>query len=346
MIFKKKQFWGSLIAIALLIYCVKDIKISDIETLSHRLDLAYLIPTVICAFIFIVIKGLRWRVIASRQKKIRVFRVLSLYAAGQVINIVMPALAGQVGRLFLFAKTEGLKKTFVFSTIVLEVLFDSLSLIFFLMLTSVAFVVPDEYRTVGYILSAATVLVLVLLYLMLHFQHRIEEFASKRFRERWPGFYIGLKKFLRSFVQGINLLRSTQHFAGTFAYSLVGWALHTFVIYFLLMSFGFHLPFAAAASVMIINTIALMVPITPGNAGTFEVAVSTALSAFSIPRTDAVLFALALHLLDLLPILVLGSIFLRQEKLSISDIKSEHEDDEIYKHVSEDGTFLETEEKT
>ncbi len=345
MIFKKKQFWGTLIAIALLVYCVKDIKISDLEALSHRLDLAYLIPTIICGFLFIITKGLRWRIFAIPQKNIRKFRALSLYAAGQVINIIMPALTGQVGRLFLFAKTEGLKKTFVFSTIVLEILFDSLSLIVFLLFTSLAFVVPDRYRTVGYILAIATVFVMILLYLMLHFQHSIENSAARHLRHRWPSFYIGVKKFLRSFVQGINLLRSTQHFASTFAYSIVAWIFHTSVIFFLLRSFGFHLPFAAAASVMIINTLALMIPITPGNAGTFEVAVSTSLAAFSVPRTDAVLFALALHLLDMLPIVTLGSIFLRQEKVSISDIKSQHEDDELYSHVSEDGTFVETEEE-
>ncbi|HKK21333.1 MAG TPA: lysylphosphatidylglycerol synthase transmembrane domain-containing protein [candidate division Zixibacteria bacterium] len=346
MILKKKQFWGTLIAIALLAFCVKDIRIADLQTLSHRLDLTYLIPTIVCGFLFIFIKGLRWRIFAAPQKWIRPFRAISLYSAGQVINIVMPALAGQVGRLFLFSKTEGLKKTFVFSTIVLEILLDSLSLIVFLLLTSVAFVVPDQYRTVGYILAAATVFVFVLLYLILHFQHRIEESAAKHLRHRWPGFYIGVKKFLRSFVQGINLLRSTQHFATTFGYSIVAWIFHTSVIFFLLRSFGFHLPFAAAASVMIINTLALMIPITPGNAGTFEVAVSTSLLAFSVPRTDAVLFALALHLLDLLPIVTLGFIFLRQERLSLREIKNQHEDDELYSHVSEEGTFVETEEES
>ena len=96
---------------------------------------------------------------------------------------------------------------------------------------------------------------------------------------------------------------------------------------------------------MIINTVALMIPITPGNAGTFEVAVSTSLAAFQVGRTDAVLFALALHLLDFLPIAVLGSLYLRTEKVSIRKISLEHEDEIIFDKLSEEGTLLEKEEK-
>ena len=94
------------------------------------------------------------------------------------------------------------------------------------------------------------------------------------------------------------------------------------VIWFLYESFGFDLPIAAAAAIMIINTIVLMVPLTPGNAGTFEFAVSTSLAAFSIGRTDAVLFALSLHLMDLLPIVTMGSIFFHLEKISLRELKA------------------------
>lgn len=344
-ILKKKQFWGSLIAIALLVYCVKDIRFADIERLSHSVKLIYLIPAIILSFLFIITKAFRWRLMVSQQKPMKPFRSLSLYSAGQILNIIMPMLTGQVGRMFLFSRNEGLKKTFIFSTIVLEIIFDSISLLIFLLLTSIAFAIPDEYRSVSYIIGGVTVVVVIILYLILHYQTKIEDLTQRHTRHRWPSFYIGIKKFIRSFVKGINLLRSSQHFFSSLGYSVASWITHTLVVYFLLKSFGFNLPFAAAASIMIINTLALMIPITPGNAGTFEVAVSTSLAAFSVGRTDAVLFALALHLLDLLPIGILGYIYLHLEKVSIKDIKEKHQDDNMFDKVSEDGTLIDNEEK-
>lgn len=342
-IFKKKQLWGSLIAVALLIFCVKDIRIKDVEALFQRVDYWYLLLAFIFSYGFIISKGFRWKLMLSQQKPMKPWRALSLYSAGQILNIVMPMLTGQVGRMFLFSKKEGLKKSFIFSTIVLEILFDSLSLILFLLMTSIAFVFPEKYRFVSYIIASITFVMIIILYLILHFQYSLENSMQKRLKPRWPSFYIGLKKFIRSFVKGINLLKSSQHFFGSLAYSIVSWITHTLVVYFLLKGFGFELPFAAAASIMIINTVALMIPITPGNAGTFEVAVSTSLAAFSVGRSDAVLFALALHLLDLIPTGILGFIYMHLEKISISEIKAEHEDENMFDKVSEDGSLIENE---
>jgi len=101
---------------------------------------------------------------------------------------------------------------------------------------------------------------------------------------------------------------------------------HAAAIYFLFLSFGFKLPLISAVVIMVINTVALMVPITPGNAGTFELAVAAPLLAFKIGRTDAVMFALALHIIDFLPIMVMGSIFIHTERLSIKEIEKEGEE--------------------
>jgi uncharacterized protein (TIRG00374 family) len=345
MFLKKKQFWGTLIAIALLAYCVKDVRLHHLESLAERLDFRYVIPAILCAFAFPISRALRWRLMVSQQKKVPAGRVITLYSAGQILNIVMPALTGQVGRLILFSRSEGLRKTYIFSTILLEVLFDAISLIVVLVLTSLAFVLPAKYGPAGYIISAIVIVVLVLLYLLLHYQQSLENFGRRRLRERWPGLYVSLRKFLRSFTQGLNLLRSSQHFIGSLFYSLLSWVVHILMVYYLLKSFGFHLPIAASASIMIINTLALMIPITPGNAGTFEFAVSTALAAFpEVGRSDAVLFALALHLLDLLPVMVLGFIYIKFEKVSISELKEKHEGEDIFDRVSDDGTLIEDEE--
>jgi uncharacterized protein (TIRG00374 family) len=304
----------------------------------------YTIPAFICAFGFYIFRALRWRLMVSQQKPLKVLRAIFLYSAGQILNAVMPVLTGQVGRIFLFSRKEGFRKTFIFSTIVLEILFDAISLILFLFVTSLSFVFPDKYRTLGIAMSVATLFGIILLYLFLHYQKNLEEFGRRRFRQRWPGFYITVKKFIRSFIKGIEMLKSSQHLFRTLLYSLMQWLTHILTIYLLMKSFGFGLSFASAVAIMIINQIAVMIPITPGNAGTFEVVVSTSLAAFSVSRSDAVLFAVTLHMFDLLPVFIMGYIFLHYERVSISEIKARHEDESVLDRLSEDGTLIENEE--
>lgn len=338
---KKKQFWGGLIGLVLLVYCVKDVKLAEVKSLFSRVDYNYLVLALMGAFVFIVLRALRWRLMVARHIQLPVVRTVTLYAAGQVLNIIMPVLTGQVGRLILFARKLNLRKTFVFSTFLLEVLFDAISLILYMGFTSLAFAFPKEYRDVSFVVAGVTVLVMLGLYLMLHYQRSLEECGRRWLSGRWPGVYVTLKKSMRSFAKGMELLRSSQHMAGSIAYSLLAWTTHMMVIYCLYRSFGFHLPIAAAAALMIVNTIVLLIPITPGNAGTFEVAVSASLAAFSVLRSDAVLFALALHLLDLLPVTIIGLFFFRFEKVSFHEIRTTHDDEIIFHKISEEGTFVE-----
>lgn len=342
-IWKKKQFWGGIIGVALLAYCLKDIKPAEIRLLAERVNLYFLIPALLAAILYIYLRAMRWRSIIGQVRKVPAFHCLTLYAAGQTLGMLMPALTGQVGRVMLFSKKASLRKTFVFSTLVLEILFDAISLIVFMFVTSLAFVFPSEYRYLSFVVAGGTVIVLMVLYFILHNQERLDSLCRRRLRHRWPGVYISTKKFMRSFTKGIELLRSSHHIAGAMVYSMASWTVHMFVIWFLIKSFGFQVPFAAASVIMIVNTIVLMVPITPGNAGTFEFAVSASLAAFGVGRSDAVLFALALHMIDIIPVVLFGGLFMRAGDISIRQIKAKHEEDTIIDRIDEDGTFIEEE---
>jgi len=327
--FKKKELWGSIIALLLLAYCLKDISADEIKLLIARVDFYFLIPALLMEFVLMAVKGIRWRTIVEKTKKIPIFRAITLFSAGQVVNIVMPVLTGQVGRMLLFAKKENLSKTYVFSTILLEVLFDAISLLGLILILSLAFVFPPEYRSLSYAIAIVTVSVFVFLYVVLLLKKKIGTLGRNQLRDRWPGVYLTLARFSRSFTRGIALLRSTQYFFRTLILSLAAWAAHILVVYFLFRSFGFQLPFATAIVIMVVNTLALMIPITPGNVGTFELAVVAPLLAFKIAKSDAVLYALALHLLDVIPIFVLGFIFLNTEKMTIKEIREEGEKEEF-----------------
>ncbi len=333
-LFKKKQFWGCIVAIILLGYCVKDIRLDQIKILYKSINFYFLIPSMLFSFSMIIVKAIRWRTILEKTKKVPLFRSIALFSAGQVINISMPALTGQVGRLLLFSKKENLAKSYIFSTIVLEVLFDAISmLLFIVLLSTVSLAFPPEYRSISIIIAIATISLFILLYLLLHYQDQIGEFGRRVLRGRWPGVYITLKKFSRSFTKGISMLRSTQYFFRTLLLSMLAWISHALLIYFLLKSFGFDLPIISAIAVMLINTIALIVPITPGNFGTFEFAVVAALLAYHVTKSDAALFAIALHILDLIPIFIMGLFFLKSEKMTIKEIQEEGEKEEILDQI-------------
>ncbi len=334
-IFKKKQFWGGLIAIGILVFLFYDLDLPQILRLARELRLVYLAPVLACTTLLIVSKTYRWKVIVSKVRSVLFWPTLSLYATSQLIGVLLPALTGQAGRVLLFSRKGNFSKTYCFSTIFLEVVLDGAGLIGLMLISSSVFVFPKEYRFVSYIIAGATLSVFALFYASLHFQEKLERLGHKKLRRRSLKAYLVLKKFLKSFNEGIAVMKSTDKLFFVSVLTFCSWASQVGSVYFLFKMFNFDLPIWSAVVVIIINYLALMVPITPGNIGSFQLAVVGGLNIFSVPKTEAVLFSVMLYLVDMIPMIALSSFFLFKEHFSISDISEDEELVEVEKMVVE-----------
>ena len=334
-IFKKKQFWGGLIAIGILVFLFYDIDLPRILELARTLRLVYLVPVLASTACLIAFKTFRWKVIVSKVRTVKFWPTLSLYATSQLIAVLLPALTGQAGRVLLFSKKGNFSKTYCFSTIFLEVVLDGAGLITLMLLSSSVFVFPGEYRFVSYIIAGATLFVFALFYASLHFQGRLERLGHDKLRRRSLKLYLVLKKFLKSFNEGIAVMKSTDKLFFVSALTFCSWASQVGSVFFLFHMFNFHLPLWSAVVVIIINYLALMVPITPGNVGSFQLAVVAGLNIFSVPKTEAVLFSVMLYIMDMIPMIAMSSFFLFKEHFSISDISEDKELEEVEKMVVE-----------
>jgi uncharacterized protein (TIRG00374 family) len=324
-ILKKKQFWGVLIACGILVFLFYDLDLPRTVEIARRLSLWHFIPALICAGLIIVFKALRWITIVSRVRKVLFWPTLSLYATAQIIAVILPALTGQAGRVILFSKKGEFTKTYAFSTIFLEVVLDGAGLIGLMLIGSSFFVFPREYRFISYIIGAATLILLILFYASLHFQEKVERFGYNKIRRRSPKLFLVLRKFIRSFNEGISVMKSTDKLFIISIFTFLAWASHVGAVFFLFHMFNISLPISAAMVVIIINYLALMVPITPGNIGSFQLAVVAALNIFSVPKTEAVLFSIILYLIDMLPMMILSGFFIFKERFSISEISRDEE---------------------
>ena len=68
------------------------------------------------------------------------------------------------------------------------------------------------------------------------------------------------------------------------------------------------MPFWGAIIVLIVNTLAIMIPVSPGNVGVFQIACVIGLGFFGIPKDDALAFSIVLHAVELAPVFILGAI--------------------------------------
>ncbi len=337
---KKKRFWGAVIAVVLLAYSFKDVRVDHLQDLWSKMNPVFLIPVLALSALMQLARSNRWRTILEPSKRLTFQRAALLYATAASINYIMPALTGQVGRMLLISKKENLPKTQVFSTFLLEIVFDAMMLLTFIFLSSFWLVFPSKYSSYSYLVLGAALVLVALMYSHIIFHKQFDRFIKKTCRSRWPGVYITLKRFSVSFSRGVNALKSTKHLFRSVLMSILIWSTQAGMIILLFHAFGLSLSPATALVVVIVNTLGLLFPITPGNAGTFELLVVATLTSFGTLKTDAALFALALHIIDVTPILMLAGWFVRSEHVTPDEFTpADGEIESVITSVTEDPTW-------
>jgi hypothetical protein len=80
---------------------------------------------------------------------------------------------------------------------------------------------------------------------------------------------------------------------------------------------AYHLAWYAGLVVLVLTTISVVIPSTPGYVGTYHYLCQVALAMFAVPASEALSFAVVAHFISVVPVLVLGLVCANYEGVSI-----------------------------
>jgi|GEM_PF-316824 len=295
-------------ALAALVYILRDIDPAAVWHTLLRMNPWLLLPVAIGVLVMPLVRAMRLRLIMEPQQALAPMRVFSAYNIGQLLNVMLPALTGQVARVLFFSRTFPITKTFAFASVMLEVLFDGLVLVVMIFAASFLVVMPDWMVKGEVVVFIACLLLLGFFYRILH-RHRNPNRRPSLLRKKLPaGVLRRWDNMKESFLAGLDMLTSRRHLTLVVLLSILSWVSHALIVMFLLQAFGFSVPFWGAIVILIVNTLAIMIPVSPGNLGVFQVASVVGLAFFHVPKDEALAFSIVLHVAELGPIFALGAV--------------------------------------
>jgi len=318
-----KKLVGAGIALGLLYLSFHNVDFRELWHSLTRIHPVYLMGAAASAVAMNWAKGMRWRALIKDVKVISKQRAFGLFHVGQMINLSIPMLGGQAGRIVMLAKQEQLSKTFCFTTVAMEVLCDAVSLVVLIYLASFLFAIPTWVREAEMYAAVAVGLMILTLILLTRYERGLTYFGKKTVRRRFPRLYKKLQKWTTSMSQGIAAVRSSRGVFTLAFYSALVWFFHIGVCVMLIKAFGLKAPFWAGAVVVIINSFLLLIPISPGNLGSFQITVITALSFFDVSHAEAAAFSIVLHFMDYAPVFTVGFILLFSNNFSFKKLREE-----------------------
>lgn len=134
-----------------------------------------------------------------------------------------------------------------------------------------------------------------------------------------------LVNLLHTFVSGIQIFDNKKQLIWIVVLSLVVWIFNAASIYSLFFAFDIKLSFAGACFVMVCIAMAVALPQASGFIGVFHIVIQNTLDIFGVGLSSSQSFAIILWDLGVIPITIVGLLFLWREGMSFGEIPHYYE---------------------
>lgn len=233
----------------------------------------------------------RWQALLAPVAAVAYRRVLGYTYLGYLANNVLPARLGELVRSHALGEGEGVSRTTVLGTVVVERIVDTVIVVGVAALAVVLLDVGGLMST-AVLLGAAFVTVLVIGLALAVALHRLP--GAERFlglARRWPKL-IDLAARLR---EGLAVAAHPRSLGLGLVLSAVAWAASITTFIAAGRAVGIELSFVQAALLSSGVALATIVPSGPGYLGTFELTAVGIATAFGIEPDRAFAMALLVH---------------------------------------------------
>ncbi|HUW60643.1 MAG TPA: lysylphosphatidylglycerol synthase transmembrane domain-containing protein [Candidatus Bathyarchaeia archaeon] len=298
-----------------------------------------------------VVRVQRWSYIVRTAKPVSFRHLFSATQIGFLANFTLPGRIGEVVRAIALTRLAKLPFTKSFAMVILDRITDLFGLLAVVIVTVFAYTpegsisipastlgVPIEFsaRNVyrGEILAIVSLVVLVSFFVLLYVKQelmlRVSDRLCSRFSQKLAD---KIHLWLQHFADGLHIFRSASDMAKSIGFSLLVWSIALLALTSVVRAFDVHVPWQGIFVIQLLLAVFISAPGAPGFVGQFHAPIVIGLVMFvpGIEDSKAKAIAIMAHLLNLIPVAVVGLICLFMEKLGLVELarESAHTDAQI-----------------
>jgi uncharacterized protein (TIRG00374 family) len=325
---------GLTVSLILLYWALHDVSLAEMLGHLRAANLWLLGLAVAIQSAGFIIRAARWKIFLKPALATTSFDArFGATCIGFMANNLLPARVGEFARAYALSRSEPISVSASFGSLVVERLFDALTLVVFLAapLFLPGFEVAPGLgdQILGKVLFVLLIFgggALALLGLIFRPQLAGRVFKASVGRALPHRATEKIVDVMKSFVEGLGAMRSPELVVKGFAWSFFHWCWGALALYTGLLAFGITEPgYLGAIFLQAVNAFAVSIPSSPGFFGPFEASVRFALAPFGVSAGLAVSYAAAFHLGGYVPVTVLGLFYLGRLGMSWEEVGQSEE---------------------
>ena len=295
-----------------------DIDIVDMMATLKEANYRWVLLSMVLSLVSHWARAYRWQLLFKPLGyRLAVLRLMVLLMCMYVVNLVLPR-AGEVYRCGLLKRTDGVPISTSFGTVLVERIFDAISLLLILLLdliieydrlnaffrSSITTAWSDKGNLAQLIIYAMLAGLFLLLVLYLLYRAYKHKFLQHRL-------YLKVLSVLGDFKKGLTSFKHVDNKLGFFLSTLVIWLTYYLMSYVMIYSIPetHDLTPLAGLSILAMAGLAMVAPVQ-GGFGTYHYLVGGVLVVYGISKPDGLAFATLLHTSQLVTIIAVGAVCL------------------------------------
>lgn len=303
----------SAVIIGVLIYFVDWNVLTDaLKNCSPRLFLILFAVQTVSFFC----RGMAWRVILDNAPS--VLNSFFTITEGYLLNL-LPLRLGEIGRSVIMGGLIGKSPFYVFTTVILERIFDVLITLIFLVITIPMLSAASFSGTIYYVLFALILVGIAFMFWVARHQDTFMKFLEKIIK---PESKIG--KFIlpkvKLLLSGMGILTQPKRFLIWLFWILATWVCWIMTLQIAMHDFFPQLPFWAGLFVQGVGALGGAIPSAPAGIGVVEGAYVVSLGFFGIDQSKALAFGLVMHAIAIITPVIWGLIGFSVQGLKLGEV--------------------------
>lgn len=331
---KKRQILALLIStvfLGIIFHKIDWMKLLQTFKMFNLTSLWMIIPIYIST---LYLRGIRWKALLLDNPKYSAYNLGAIFTVGSMLNVFLPARAGDVYRAYYLGSEKQEKKMKLFGSIILERTLDGICIFMILLAAVILYSKQAWMFHLTYIIGALFIGAFTAFYFVFKF-NKINFICSK--------LVVICKKFpkplsnplvkivnsanvhINSFIDGFEVLNSIKYSAVSFGMSLIIWLFECYVAFLIINSFHMSLGFSAALFVISLVSFSTMIPSTSMFLGPYQYAYILALGIYNVDKSTALAVSAVHQAILMLILTAIGGFYLLKFNFSIREAEQEFE---------------------
>ena len=291
-----KTIAGLVVSGVSLYIVVRNLQPAEILRALRHAQYLWIAPAVSLYLFALLVRTVRWQALLSSERRIAIGELLPTMAMGRGANNIYPFRTGEIVRVLLLSRRNGISIAVGLASILVERIFDGLTMVLFLVLAALIGGIPDYLRYAVWVALAVCGVALAAVYGAVLWPLAVRRLAEwltvrlvpRRLRPR-------VLDIAARFIGGFSSIGSVFALTVILLLSLGVWTAETLSYRLLMNAFGFGVSLHQLLLMSGAANLGTALPSGPGNVGTFDAPAVEVLKRVGISPDTAFSYQALLH---------------------------------------------------